>query len=259
MLVGSDFGIDRTCEPTLPSLPRCRDGYSASVQHIPQGAIVMHKLKNLWSLGFVIVGTAYLVYLSALIYHTFAQGWGVYFVAFLQHKRYEPTNCDTHQRIQHHQSNQRQVQGRIGALRRFGPDRVLYPGKSDLRACHHRVGHPSAYQNTKTLELTILALIRENSTKGSTQVDPFNVTECVHAAVKSVHLVCFCLLSENGIYKIYIGCYDAVSGCAHCALSPLEILDYSVHGQCHGGYHRAAEEHNIHWTPDVPWSSFGCR
>lgn len=42
----------------------------------------MHKLKNLWSLGFVIVGTAYLVYLSALIYHTFAQGWGVYFVAF---------------------------------------------------------------------------------------------------------------------------------------------------------------------------------
>lgn len=116
---------------------------------------------------------------------------GIFLRGFFQHKRFEPTDCDTHQRIQHHQSNQRQVQGRLGALRRFGPDRVLYPGKSDLRACHYRVGHPSTCQNTKTIELTILALIRGNSTKGSIKVDPFNVTECVHAAVKSVHLVCF--------------------------------------------------------------------
>jgi hypothetical protein len=42
----------------------------------------MHKLKNLWSLGFVIVGTVYLVYLSGLVYHTFAQGWGWFFVAY---------------------------------------------------------------------------------------------------------------------------------------------------------------------------------
>jgi hypothetical protein len=61
----------------------------------------------------------------------------------------------------------------------------------------------------------------------------------------------FDAFSLNPIYKLLIGCYDAVSGCALCALSPLEILDYSVHGQCHGGYHRAAEEHNIHRTLDV--------